>query len=59
MGYEGSLHTRVMLFCSIFSARSALISDGATNGEKRGGGRDEKGRRRQEMSFWGLQSHSI
>lgn len=29
LGYDGSLHTKVMLFCSIFSAFSSLISDGA------------------------------
>lgn len=38
-----------MLFCSIFSARSSLISDGATKREKRG--EEKKARGRREMSL--------
>lgn len=38
LGYDGSLHTKVTLFCSIFSARSSLISDGAAEG----GEKDER-----------------
>lgn len=49
LGYDGSLHTKVMLFCSIFSARSSLISDGAA----------ERRRKRTEVclgfnDFWTL-----